>query len=408
MSSKAATFSLDNASYKLDPVFLRDACSCPLCVDTSTLQRHFKTSSIPPDINIKSCETKDGAIHIRWNNDIPNFTANGVEHVSTFSKRNLEELFFPERASRVGRPQTDWDKAEMEKKVHWVSYKDYMESSEAFQETMAKLYEDGLVFLKDVPEDRKSVERIATHFGPLRNSLYGLSWDVKSIAKAQNVAYTNQDLGFHMDLLYMADPPAYQLLHCLHNSCEGGESLFVDTYRVVREMASNPETTHHLDVMKSYPVSYHYKNGGTYYQHEHPLVEFEESPLEPGDEIDPHTTTRIRHVNWSPPFQGPFQDPNLKSRNAQQHPTAAALSSANLRRYLAAAAHFNSELNSEKNIFQLKMRPGECVIFANRRVAHARRAFDTSGGQRWLAGAYVDEDAFLSTCLAPRLAAMGK
>ena len=53
-------------------------------------------------------------------------------------------------------------------------------------------------------------------------------------------------------------------------------------------------------------------------------------------------------------------------------------------------------MEHESAVFQLKLNPGECAIFANRRIVHARREFDTSNGSRWLAGAYVDEDAVLS------------
>jgi hypothetical protein len=42
------------------------------------------------------------------------------------------------------------------------------------------------------------------------------------------------------------------------------------------------------------------------------------------------------------------------------------------------------------------MNEGDCVIFDNRRVLHARRAFDASKGERWLKGAYVDGDVFFS------------
>lgn len=44
------------------------------------------------------------------------------------------------------------------------------------------------------------------------------------------------------------------------------------------------------------------------------------------------------------------------------------------------------------------MKPGECVIFDNRRVLHARKAFEVGdqGKERWLRGAYIDKDPFLS------------
>ena len=44
------------------------------------------------------------------------------------------------------------------------------------------------------------------------------------------------------------------------------------------------------------------------------------------------------------------------------------------------------------------MGPGECVIFDNRRVLHARKRFEVGdlGKERWLRGAYLDKDPFVS------------
>lgn len=44
--------------------------------------------------------------------------------------------------------------------------------------------------------------------------------------------------------------------------------------------------------------------------------------------------------------------------------------------------------------FEETLKEGECVVFNNRRVLHARRAFDTESGERWLKGTYVDWDDF--------------
>jgi alpha-ketoglutarate-dependent taurine dioxygenase len=44
------------------------------------------------------------------------------------------------------------------------------------------------------------------------------------------------------------------------------------------------------------------------------------------------------------------------------------------------------------------MLPGECVIFDNRRVLHARKAFEVgdAGKERWLRGTYLDWDPYWS------------
>lgn len=53
-------------------------------------------------------------------------------------------------------------------------------------------------------------------------------------------------------------------------------------------------------------------------------------------------------------------------------------------------------MSAQENVFEYRLEEGECVVFDNRRVLHARRAFDASQGERWLKGAYVDDDVFFS------------
>lgn len=58
--------------------------------------------------------------------------------------------------------------------------------------------------------------------------------------------------------------------------------------------------------------------------------------------------------------------------------------------------HFKGLMEADEAIFEQKLQPGTAVVFDNRRIVHARRAFKDQGGERWLRGAYVDTDAFRS------------
>ena len=57
---------------------------------------------------------------------------------------------------------------------------------------------------------------------------------------------------------------------------------------------------------------------------------------------------------------------------------------------------FSNLVESEDNLYEYRLQEGECVIFNNRRVLHGRRQFDTATGMRWLKGAYIDTDVFMS------------
>jgi hypothetical protein len=93
--------------------------------------------------------------------------------------------------------------------------------------------------------------------------------------------------------------------------------------------------------------------------------------------------TSIKHVNYSPPFQAD----HLTTGDYQKSPFPGILRS--LRKFAAL-------VESPENLYEYKMEEGDCVIFNNRRVLHGRREFDAKEGERWLKGAYVDTDVFMS------------
>lgn len=112
------------------------------------------------------------------------------------------------------------------------------------------LVEDGLVFVTGMPSEVRGSEtnlakldspelaRLAQMFGEIRNTFYGPLWDVRSLPSAvsKNIAYTNVDLGLHMDLLYFQNPPRFQFLHMVENKVKGGESIFVDSFKIAEWM----------------------------------------------------------------------------------------------------------------------------------------------------------------------------
>ncbi|RHZ60442.1 putative Gamma-butyrobetaine hydroxylase subfamily [Aspergillus thermomutatus] len=351
-------------------MLLRDACKCDLCVDEHSKQRNFRTTDIPHRIVPREVTWDGKKLQIQWAFDVKGWS---MHHVSTYDAHTLRENRANPPRSATGRyrPRFLWNKFIMEAKQHWVSYDEYMNDEKAFAKAMRYLSLMGIIFVKDIPDSREMVEKIATRLGPLRNTFYGPTWDVRSVPQAKNVAYTNVFLGFHMDLMYMNEPPGFQLLHCLQNSCDGGESLFVDSFRAVSEIRDRwPESFKKLTELR---LNYEYNHKDHVYYNSWPVVEMEDG--------DP--TRRVGHVNYSPPFQAPIIS------NEPMY--------GKWRGYMRALTMFTNEIERERNVFQRKLNPGECVIFENRRILHARNKFNTEQGQRWLAGAYVDEDAVLST-----------
>lgn len=396
-------------SYSFPSVFLRDSCSCVLCVDPSTTQKRFESADIPPDIHPASLDLRDdGSVQIKWERDIPGFDDHMSVYDPSFGDRNKDLQSRLEATSNAQDRRIPWDYKIISRKIETVDFSSYMNSPAKLFSSLEHLNQFGLLFLHSVPSRLDSVTAIAKKIGPLKETFYGSSWDVKSIPSAKNVAYTSTHLGFHMDLLYLDDPPGLQILHCLQASTQGGESLFSDALRAVAQIQkSRPDL---YTILERFPVTYHYRNNHEYYQQTRPHIEVTTSPHDAWNyEGDPEIlrpAAPIKAINWSPPFQAPFlvdigddtrplpthedRTTNLDASQSTQPPGS------EFHRYLEAIRYLKRELEADDAVFEQKMEPGTAVIFDNRRVVHARRAFENQGGERWLRGAYVNTDAFRS------------
>ncbi|KAF8960943.1 gamma-butyrobetaine hydroxylase [Flammula alnicola] len=351
-------------------VWLRDSCQSPDCVHPSTRQKLQRTSDIPLDVvpaeeGVKVTPT---GIDITWTDG----------HQSTF-----DHDFLARHASSA--TLTEWhydqhiaEKAWTNKSISelpnlFIPY-ERINTPAGLVEGITQLAQYGLLFVSGVPNQETSNETcelrtLAERFGEIRPTFYGLLWDVVNLRNSKNIAYTNLDLGLHMDILYFQHPPRYQILHCLRNNVIGGTSIFVDALHAARVL----QDTHpaEFDVLTKAPVSFHYVNDGHHLHREHFTIELSSSG-------------EISHVNYSPPFQAPLPLNTPKE-------------------FYPALARFAQLLNDPRNTYEHTLREGDAVLFDNRRVLHARTAFGEREGEeskegepnRWLKGCYLEADALV-------------
>ncbi|KAI9882203.1 MAG: hypothetical protein M1823_006049 [Watsoniomyces obsoletus] len=457
--------------FAFDVAFLRDSCRCARCVDPSTNQKLFNTADIPLNIRPRKIrrDRAEKYVCLTWENDIKGYKERHETRIRWMFLRRYIQLTLAKNRHETTFP-VHWDRKDMELDVRWIGYEEYMTQDRELFWALRQLRERGLLFVKNVPEEVESVERIGRRIGPLMNTLYGMTWDVRSVPNPTNIAYTHQELGLHQDLLYFHSPPALQLLHCMKNSVKGGESIFADAHRAVHRLRRDRKLIY--DSIHDFPVSYQYRprgprpgrkvqaavdataatadtavaafdpessaldaqdnfeQGASVGDSEHEEFESQQQALEPGL-IDPQgrrpfspsqdaqeikqalnagmvvagtehyhhirpliellpysldmpTSPRISCLNWSPPFQAPYE-----------HSIGGKLDKKDrFRKYLEGIQYLNGVLNDPNAVFQHRLEPGQCVIMNNRRIVHGRKAFDIDHGERWLRGAYLGVDAF--------------
>jgi alpha-ketoglutarate-dependent taurine dioxygenase len=135
----------------------------------------------------------------------------------------------------------------------------------------------------------------------------------------------------------------------------------LDSYKAIELFAADHPDL--LRVLTDTPVTFHYQNNGHHLRYRRPTVQMdnENQPL---------------HVYYAPPFMGPLE------AHASQ-----------VEAFYDAFKKLQMYMEDSKLIYSYKLRPGDCVVFANRRVLHGRTAFDARSGSRHLKGTYVDWDA---------------
>ena len=230
----------------------------------------------------------------------------------------------------------------------------------AFGVWLTAIHVDGLGFIEKLPQNPEIIPEIPRRIGCLRNSNFGEVWEVASRPDADSNAYTSVSLPVHNDLCTREYLPGLQFLFCLHNSCAGGDSLFVDAYAVAKQLkAESPEA---FEVLATVAVPFGTRNRDSDHRFFARVLE-----LDAAGEV-----ATVRYTWWL--------------RNPMTGDTAT------IKAFYAAFRRFQRLANDPGNQLQLRLRPGDLAGFDNRRMLHGRTVFDPSSGRRWLRGCYSERE----------------
>ena len=94
----------------------------------------------------------------------------------------------------------------------------------------------GFAVMTDVPTEPGTLCKVAELFGYVRETNYGRWFEVRAEVNPNNLAYTNLGLQAHTDNPYRDPVPTLQILACLENTVEGGDSIVVDGFKVAERL----------------------------------------------------------------------------------------------------------------------------------------------------------------------------
>lgn len=239
----------------------------------------------------------------------------------------------------------------------------------ALREWLFQIRQYGFGKLVGGPIEPGALLQVAKLFGFVRETNYGVFFEVRTEVNPTNLAYTGLGLQAHSDNPYRDPVPTMQILYCLENSAEGGENMVVDGFRAaLRLKDENPAW---FGLLTQHCARYEYAGeAGVCLRARRPMIE-----LAPDGEL---VAVRFNNRSTAAITDVPFEA---------------------MADYYAAYRRLGEIIDDPAMEVTFKLAPGECFIVDNTRVLHARKGY-SGAGKRWLQGCYPDKDGLLSTLAA--------
>ncbi len=278
----------------------------------------------------------------------------------TMSDADLAEVLAP---APPHIPVRAWRAADPVPPLH--DYQAVMTDEAARFACLRQIFSHGYARLTGVPAIQGTVATFLASFGPLRETNYGVIFDVLVRPDPANLADSALALLPHTDNPYRATPPDLQALHALAAAPDGGETWLVDGLAVIEHLRiTSPEA---LALLGEVPVRFTWRDADWHLEASAPAIA-----------LAPDGTLRRLRVN-SRSFDRPLE-PDPARRAA----------------WWAAWERLEACVADPAFACTFALDAGEMVLMDNRRVLHGRTAFAGKAGERHLQGAYADIDGIAS------------
>lgn len=338
----------DGTQGRLPFLWLRD--TDPLGFHPQTQERTFELTSIALDIAPQDPRIKGDELLLTWpGSDAP-------------SRFDLSWI----KAHLPGRPRPDPAKVDA---IIWRSNlggdgvprfasSALLSDPSALRDWLVATKRYGISIVTGLADSTSAGTDVAQRIGHLRETNFGVTFEVVSKPDPNNLAYTSVALPLHTDLTNQEMPPGFQFLHCLANEAEGGGSTFCDGRAAAEDLRTEDPQAFELLSTVSVPFRFH----------------------------DRDTDIRARKHVITLDEEGAVSEICFNAHLADILDLDPAIMPA----YYRAYRRYMQLTRDPAYGIALKLQGGEMVVFDNRRVLHGREAFDPSTGFRHLHGCYVD------------------
>lgn len=338
--------------------WLRDNCACSQCVYGVTREQLLEIVDVAETLSPQRTRVDEqGHLLVDWQDG-----HRSRFHPGWLRAHAYDEASRAERRAQRAQPRL-WG-AELAEQLPQFDFHRVLEDDGALLQWLLALRDIGLTQLIGVPSGPGALQQIGRRISFIRESNFGVLFDVQSKADADSNAYTAFNLPLHTDLPTRELQPGLQFLHCLVNDAQGGESIFVDGFAIAEALHQEaPELFH---ILCSTPVEFRNKSRSSDYACQAPIIALD---------VD----GRVSEVRMANFLRGPFDAP------VERMPAL-----------YAAYRRFIGMTREPRFRVQRRLAAGQLWCFDNRRTLHARSEFDPASGARHFQGCYIDRDELLS------------
>ena len=329
----------------LHSLWLRERLSDKKHLDQINLQRLYEPSLLDENIYIEKFLHKGNNLMIIFSDgETGNFSIKDI----------LDEVYqhdiFPKKKQ--------WKENILKKSYH--NYKSLKTSLELTIDMLRNFHLFGFVILTHMSKKKGAVIKFAETLGPVRSTNFGKYFDVISKPNPNDLAYTALGLSPHTDNPYRKPVPGIQLLHCIVNDAEGGNSTLVDGLKITNYLKKNEK--HYFDILTSVEILFHVADKDVVLQNWGRLIELDSK----------NNFKQIR-------FSGRLD--YVPALNPEQ-----------LTLFYQARKRLYELCTSKDFMINFRLESGMLVMFDNHRLLHGRTKYDPSSGNRHLQGCYIEHD----------------
>ncbi len=331
---------------ELHPLWLRERVNNQGLLDQNTGQRLYDPSDLNQALRIRKALLNNKNLRVKF--------SDGIE-----SDFEIKDLIKEINKNLPNKNISLWNSNIKKKPI--TKYKSNLFNDRKGYYCLEKFYKYGFLIIKKTPIKKNFIIKFAHSIGNVRATNFGILFNVQSVRKASDLAYTPHSLSAHTDNPYRKPIPGIQILHCIKNDSTGGNSTLTDGFAVAEYLRKRHKNIFKL--LSSVKIRFTYMGKNTYLENW-------------GETIELNKNGSLKKVRLSPRLD---YVPILKKEL--------------LNKFYKARSFFIKLCNSKKFMIEFKLEPGDMILMNNYRTLHGRTSYNLKVGERHLQGCYVDHDS---------------